>query len=258
MPALRRILFAILLLSLLSAAFSQTPAKKSASAKKADAGVTLHALFDSEWEYNLEQSPLFASTRGDRRWNDKLGDVSLASAAKDLAHTQATLQKLAAIDRAALTPADQLNYDLAKHALEDNLQEHKFRTYLLAVDEQNGGVHTLDTITELLRFSTAKDFQDWTARLNAYPLMVDQTIEVMREGIRTGIMPSRLTMARIPTQIGKRIVSDPTQSDYYAPFKNLPKSMPEAEQKQLAEAGRAAVETKVIPALRKFDKFFTG
>jgi uncharacterized protein (DUF885 family) len=258
MPALRRILFAILFLTLLSATFAQTAAKRSTPAKKVDAGITLHALFDSEWEYGLEQNPLFASTLGDRRWNDQLGDVSLASAAKDLAHTQAAIQKLAAIDRAALTPADQLNYDLFKHGLEDNLQEHKFRTYLLAVDEQNGGVHTLDTLTELLRFSTAKDFQDWTARLNAYPLMVDQTIEVLREGMRTGIMPSRLTMARIPTQIGKRIVSDATLSDYYAPFKNLPKSISEAEQKQLAEAGRVAVETKVIPALRKFDKFFTG
>src|SRR5947209_2042602 len=125
MPALRRVLFAILFFSLLSATFAQAAAKRRTHRKKANVGIALHALFDSEWEYGLEQNPLFASTLGDRRWNDKLGDVSLASAAKDLAHTQATLQKLAAIDRAALTPPDQLNYDLFKHSLEDNLQEHK-------------------------------------------------------------------------------------------------------------------------------------
>src|SRR4051794_36719016 len=104
MPALRRIFFAILFLTLLSATFAQTPAKKSTPAKKVDAGIVLHALFVSEGKYTLEKTPFFAPPRGDRRWNDKLGDVSLASAAKDLAHTQATLQKLAAIDRAALTP----------------------------------------------------------------------------------------------------------------------------------------------------------
>src|SRR6185312_1031932 len=221
-----------------------------------DAGVTLHAFFDSEWEYAMEQDPLYASTLGDRRWNDKLNDVSLAAAAKDLAHTQEAMKKLAAIDRSALTPADQLNYDLFKHNLEDNLDEHKFHTYLLAVDEQNGGVQTFDTFAELLRFDTAKDFQDWTARLNAYPLMVDQTIEVLREGIRTGVMPSKLTMVRVPAQIEQRIVSDPTQSDFYAPFKKMPAAIPEAQQKQLADAARTAVQDKVIPALKKFDDFF--
>src|SRR3954468_14672210 len=128
---------AALLFALATFAFAQSskPAPKpAASTKAADAGVALHAFFDSEWEYGLEQSPLFASFLGDRRWNDKLGDASLAASAKDLAHTQEALKKLAAIDRAALTSADQLNYDLFKHGLEDNLDEHKFHTYLLAVD----------------------------------------------------------------------------------------------------------------------------
>lgn len=265
MSAIRWILIAILIVSLSAVAIAQTSAKKAATkparksappADKIDPAVALHALFDSEWEYGLEQSPLYASFLGDRRWNDKLGDVSLAAAAKDLTHTQEALKKLGAIDRSVLLPADQLNYDLFKRGLEENLDEHKFHTYLLAVDEQNGGVHTLDTFAELLRFDTPKDFQDWTARLNAYPVMVDQTIEVLREGIRTGVMPSQLIMNRVPEQIEKRIVSDPTQSDYYAPFKKMPASIPEAQQKQLADAGRQAVESKVIPALKKFDDFF--
>src|ERR1041385_6317972 len=107
-----RLVIAALLFALASFAFAQSPksAKPAASTKAADAGVALHAFFDSEWEYNLEQSPLFASYLGDRRWNDKLGDASLAASAKDLAHTQEALSKLAAIDRSVLTPADQLNY----------------------------------------------------------------------------------------------------------------------------------------------------
>src|SRR3954463_7009758 len=139
MSASRRIVFIALFMMLISSAFAQSAAPKAAptkaaSRKAADTGVALHAFFDSEWEYNLEQSPLFASFLGDRRWNDKLGDASLAASAKDLAHTQEAMKKLAAIDRSALTSADQLNYDLFKHGLEDNLDEHKFKTYLLAVD----------------------------------------------------------------------------------------------------------------------------
>src|SRR5207302_4209253 len=152
---------------------------KTVSANKPDARAALYALFDNEWDYGMQQNPLFASTLGDRRWNDKLPDASLAAVEKDFLHTQETLKKLAAIDRAALTPADQLNYDLFKHQQEDGLEEHKFKTYLIPVSELDGGVHTLDSITVLLRFDTAKDYQDWITRLNAYPAMVEQTIEVM-------------------------------------------------------------------------------
>ena len=34
----------------------------------------LYALFDSEWEYSLKESPTFASYLGDKRYNDKWSD----------------------------------------------------------------------------------------------------------------------------------------------------------------------------------------
>lgn len=257
MPAARRILLFLFLIAFVSVAAAQSSAKKPhTAATKTDPGVTLHALFDSEWEYGLQQNPLFASTQGDRRWNDKLPDASLAAVEKDFVHTQETLKKLAAIDRSALNTADQLNYDLFKRSEEEGLEEHKFKTYLLAVNEMDGGVYTLDTITELLRFDTVKDYQDWIARLNAFPTMVDQTIELLKEGQRTRVMPSKLTMNRVPDQIEKRIVSDPTQSDYYAPFKTFPTSISAADQEKLASDARTAVSEKVVPALKKFRDYF--
>src|SRR5438270_5135664 len=117
----RRILLFLPLFAVVTLAAAQPAAKKSAPAKKPDPGIALHTLFDSEWQYGLQQNPLFASFQGDRRWNDKLPDVSLAAVEKDFAHTQETLKKLAAIDRSALTPADQLNYDLFKRAEEPGL-----------------------------------------------------------------------------------------------------------------------------------------
>ncbi len=80
----------------------------------------LYALFDSEWEYNLKESPTFASYLGDKRYNDKWSDLSLAAIERRNQHTKDALEQLKKIDRAQLSVADQLNYDLFKKDLEQS------------------------------------------------------------------------------------------------------------------------------------------
>src|SRR6476469_8609408 len=45
----------------------------------ADPGARLHMLFDREWDWELQQSPLTASSLSDKRWNDRWDDMSLAA-----------------------------------------------------------------------------------------------------------------------------------------------------------------------------------
>lgn len=78
-----------------------------------DAGKTLNGFLESEWNCEMEQNPTRASSLGDRRWNDRWGDRSLEAIRKREEHTTDTLARLAKIERAQLSPPDQLNYDLA-------------------------------------------------------------------------------------------------------------------------------------------------
>src|SRR3954453_16004461 len=84
-------------ISLLCAA--QTSAPKSHAAKKKTATpesavLALHELFDADWEYSMQQNPTYASFLGDRRWNNKWEDASLANIRKQNEHTEATLKPL--------------------------------------------------------------------------------------------------------------------------------------------------------------------
>src|SRR5205085_6855228 len=158
-----------------------------ALAQNKDAGKALNEFFEAEWNYEMEQSPARASSMGDRRWNDRWGDQSLDAIQKREAHAKEAVERLKKFDRAQLSPADQLNYDLFRKDLEQDIEGFKSRSYLMPIN-QRGGIQTLDELGDRLRFETLKDFEDWVARLRALPALMDQTVALMKQGARAQIM----------------------------------------------------------------------
>ena len=134
------------------------------------AGVALHALFDREWEWELTQDPLWASYLGDRRWNDRWEDISLSALAARQAHRESVLKDLAAIPRDQLSPADRLNYDLFRHQYQMVVEGFQHRQHLIRTSTLSG-VQGTEFIVDSLRFQTVKDFDDWLARLDAFPAL---------------------------------------------------------------------------------------
>jgi uncharacterized protein (DUF885 family) len=220
-----------------------------------NAGKRLHQLFDTEWNYALEHSPEFASEIGDRRWNDRWSDESLAEYARRNQHDQQVLQQLASFDRNQLSAADQLDYDLFKKHYEMSVEGYKFHRFLVPLN-QRGGIQTQDELADSLRFQTLKDYEDWIARLRSFPTLMDQTIALMREGIKERMVHPKVIMERLPAQIDKQIVSDPAKSGFYKPFEHFSREIPAADQQRLSAEARQAIEQQVVPAYRKFKDFF--
>jgi uncharacterized protein (DUF885 family) len=205
----------------------------------------------------MERNPTWASMLGDRRWNDRWKDESLEAYRKDEEHSRDALQRLAKIDRAKLSVADQLNYDLYKKELEQAIAGHRFRRHLLPIN-QRGGIQTTDELTERLRFQTLKDYEDWVARLRAFPARMDQTIALLQEGAKAKVMWPRIVLERVPGQIEKQLVPNPEESGFFKPFKNFPAEIPAADRERLATAAREAISTGIIPAYEKLKNYFTG
>ncbi|MBA3243392.1 MAG: DUF885 domain-containing protein [Acidobacteria bacterium] len=254
-----------LTLAVLAAAliFNAPPAgaqRPQADAKsgKGGAGAMLHKLFDDEWEWTMQQNPTWASSLGDRRFNDRWEDASLEAVGRRQQHRLDALKRLLSIERARLAPADQLNYDLFRKDLEADIEEYKFRNYLLPIN-QRGGVQSANELAELLRFQTVKDYEDWTARLRALPLLTDQNIELMREGVRAKILWPKVTQKRVPAQIDNQIVARAEDSPFYKPFAaQFPDTIPAPEQERLKRDAREVIAQAVVPAYRKLKEYFVG
>ncbi|HKE30310.1 MAG TPA: DUF885 domain-containing protein [Candidatus Angelobacter sp.] len=217
----------------------------------------LHELFTTEWDYEMQQHPEEASNLGDRRWNDRWTHESLDAHAKRYRHNQDVLARLKKIDHSALSPAEQLNYDLFQKRYEDRVEGYKFHWFLLPLNQREG-IQTIDDLADAFRFETVKDYEDWVARLHAFPVLMDQTIEVMRQGIRERMVHPKVIMQRIPAQIDKQLVSDPSQSGFYKPFLHMSKNISAADQQRLQAAAKQEITQRVVPAYQKFKQFFVS
>ena len=240
-----------------SLCFSPFLAGQNASPPPTAEAKALHDFFEAEWDYEMEQNPTRASSLGDRRWNDRWGDNSLEAVRKNEEHTKDALQRFGKIDRSKLSPADQLNYDLFKKDLEEDIAGFKFRRYLLPIN-QRGGIQTADELAERLRFQTLKDYEDWIARLRALPSLMEQNIALMREGAKARIMWPKIVLERVPNQIDKQVVENPEESPFFKPLKKFPNEVLPAEQERLRQAAREAIKDGVVPSFRKLKDYFVA
>jgi prolyl oligopeptidase len=220
-----------------------------------DAAKNLHALFDAEWQWTLENSPTFASYLGDKRYNNRWNDQSLDAIKRRNARRVEALAKLKQINRAELSEKDKVNYDLFEKDYESAIANFETRLYLLPIN-QRGGVQTSDELAEFIQFQTVKDYEDWIARLDAFPVLMEQNLALMQAGKAEKMIWSRQVLTRVPAQLDKQIVQTMEQSPFYAPFNQMSKDVSEAEQTRLKNLAKTAIQTKVIPSYKKLKDYF--
>ncbi|HEY4818517.1 MAG TPA: DUF885 domain-containing protein [Candidatus Acidoferrum sp.] len=236
-------LFFLLLLS--GCAFAQDV--KSA----ADRAAAQNALFDEQYESDLRNFPTRATAYGDYRYNDKLGDYSLAAVAQRNETDRGFLSRLAAIATNDFSDQDQLSHDLLVRVLEQRIGDFNLKEYEMPVNQFNG-VHTaLADLPLSVPLDSVKHYEDYISRLHQIPRVLSQTTEVLRAGVKDNLMPVRFLLEKLPAQCQGIIDSDP----FLIPTKKYPGSISAEEQKRLTQQISAAIDTEVIPAYKAFAAF---
>lgn len=215
----------------------------------------LHYLFDREWDYHMERNPVWASILGDRRWNDRWEIRTRQARHVHELHQKRVLDRMRRIGRDGLSAEDRLNFDLFEQAARRDVEEGELMLYLMPLNHRYG-LQTTDETADALRFEVVKDYEDWINRLEALPTYVDQTIDLMKEGILREIVHARVVMERVPRQLARHVVDDPEQSPFYRPFSSFHRNIPEGQQLRLESEAWTVIKERVVPAFAKFKKFF--
>ena len=227
----------------------------ASSALLADASSEFSTLLDDHWEWQMATSPVMASMLGDRRFNDQWGDGSLKGTEKQNQDTREFLRRVYAIDKNALSADDQLNHELFRRQLQENVDEHQFNAHLMPFAHR-GGIQNLENITNQLRLVTVEDYEDWLARVQKIDDLIDQTIELAEEGRKRGVIPPKILLQRIPDQLALQVVEYANESPLFKAFENMPDSIPAADRERLRSAVTDSLEDDILPAYRKLDKYF--
>jgi uncharacterized protein (DUF885 family) len=229
----------------------------SAAAANPSASEAFAALLDDAWQFDMRENPLYATDVGDHRFDDQLPQVSLADAKRRNEANRKFHDRLQAIDRASLTPAEQVSYDIFARQSRESLADFEFGTYLMPVSDRYGFHIEFPELPRNLSFTTVEDYENFIARLRGFDEYTTGHIELMREGVRRGMTPPSVIMQRFRDPIEKQIVDDPAKSLLYAPFNEFPAKISAADQERLRTEAKAAIAETLVPSYRRFEKFMT-
>jgi len=211
----------------------------------------LLALLDEHVEWLLRKSPMLASGRGDKRFNDRLEDVSPEATALRTAEIGSRLSRLRTLERGNWSEADLTEAGVLDFELKSSLREAAFHPEQSPIDARSGPQVWLAQMADRLSFTQAKDYADFATRLEAIPAQIDQHIENMRRGIAAGRVPPRVVMAGTVEQCDALAAGarTPSISPFYSPFRKLGADGP--------GAARAlhAIKDHVGPAFGKLAAF---
>ncbi len=241
---------------------SAQPAPTAAAAPE-NAGQRLHRLFRESDEANLRRNPLSALFRGDFRYADQLGNyLTDEHDAAEKAAAEQELASLAAIDRNALNPTDQLAYDVFQYQRRQDLSGYEpGMLALTSVRPINHffGFHTFYPTFASGRgaapFRTVQDYDNNVRRHHQYARVIDRAIGRFRQGLASGVVDTRLTIRNVIDQLDTQLAQAPEQSPLFGPAQAFPDSISEADRTRLRAELLAAVRDEIYPAHRRLRDF---
>src|SRR5271170_6914654 len=221
----------------------QTGPTAPTAASVAARSKALSALLADIWQDHLKHSPEFASSIGDKRYNDQLTDYSVKEVNAALQRGLDYIQRLGAIDTTGLTDQEKLSSDLMLRSLIDDQQAAKFKEWETPVNQFNGFHTDLPQLPNRLQFDSVKDYDDYMTRMKKVPTAFSQIMTNMQLGADEGRTPPQYLMEKVLVQTQTLASQKAEESPFALPLKQFPKTVSAAEQKRISTESLAAIST---------------
>ena len=215
----------------------------------------LNEIFKDYWEDGLKHQPEFASTLGDKRYNDQISDYSVKAFNDGLAREQGFLMRLAAIDTTGLTDQEKISRELLLREFVEDQEAADFKEWEMPVNQMGGIYTTYPQLVAQLSFDTVKDYDDWIDRLQQIPKAFDQVTANMAVGIEDHRVPPKYLLEKTLEHVTAMANQKAEDSPFALPLKQFPASIKPLEQERIKHDMLAAISQSVLPAYLRFARF---
>ena len=155
------------------------------------ANETLLSLGQEIWEFRLRQNPLFATSSGDRRFDDQLPTISEANSLTTQAVYRKFQERLRQICEDDLSATHQINFEILERFLATEIAETEFGAHLIPITNREGFHISFPDLRRRMPLKTVQDFENYIARLRGFKDYSAGHIQLMRQGLKLGLtLPS--------------------------------------------------------------------
>jgi len=220
------------------------------AAPSADAQLT--ALYTGEWAWRIAE---FQDDEDNTRpVPAHLPRVDATTQAARLAHWQETLARVNAIPVHDLSVKEQINAQVYRFQLENLIASEKFRDFEMPANSDSSFWGEFNDRASR-PFRGADDYRNWLAQIGELPRYFQENIANMREGLKRGFTPPRVTLQGRGDAITAVAKAKPEDTAFYQPFKEMG-SIPAAEQATLRAEAIKTIRDVVQPAYRDLERFW--
>ena len=212
-------------------------------------------LLADEWEYEMRESPEYATQVGDNRYNNRWSDFSIEHQLQQRKDAEQWLARFQAVDTNGFSEQEKLSAQLMIRSQKDRIDGIDLKTFEMPIDQFNGVHLGLAQLVDVTPFNSVKDYEDYLSRLRKFPTVFDQLIDVLQQGEKDKLMPPRNLLEKTVQQCKKLADPEGEANPFGRPVTKFPDGISQADRKRLHDAILAAVNEQVRPAYTKFANF---
>jgi prolyl oligopeptidase len=217
--------------------------------------IRFEEFLSRQWDKDLEDSPIFASLLGNKKFNQDVSSNSIKSFETKKLKFKKSLSKLNSFDYEQLNRDNQLNYQLKEISLKNSIEASNYPSYYMGLN-QRGGVQSYYETGDRLVYESKQDYEDWLVRLSKYVDNIINTKNNLEEGLKNGYTQPRLITEQVIAQVDNILNSDLNNNPYLKIFINADNSFfNNGEKEDLINRARELIKINIIPAYIELNNF---
>lgn len=214
----------------------------------------LNTIFADYWATEMRDNPFGATQSGVHDYDGQVPDVSPAAQARRLQSAAAYLQRLDGAETAGASDSDLLSADLLRFVLKHRIALGAFDEWRIPFLADGGFQTDMGYTVGATPFRNEADYRRYLARLKALPAYLDANVENMRAGIASGFTQPKEILEGALSSFDSQVTA-PRAHPLFAPFADMPASIPKKARAALAAEGEKVMATAVIPAFARVRAF---